>query len=395
MVAADVKAEQLVEATRALLPLVRQYGPQAERERRMPRLVIQALAEAGICGMLAPRAVGGLEVDPVTQLEVLYELSQADCSAGWVTQVFSSCSHLAGFLPPDVGQEIFGRHPKAVLSGTLGAAVGRALAVDGGYRVSGRWPFASGCESADWLAATTAVHDRDGPRLDPSGAPLQRVVIFPAAEATIHDTWHAGGLRGTGSHDIEVTDLFVPASWTCWWTDRPYFAGPLYLARWWLLGHGAQRLGMARAAIDALAELAQVKVPTRSQSLLRDRPLARLQFTQAEALLESARLYLWDTVDRLWGHARGGTRLSLRQQATARLANTHAAEAAVKVVDLMYSAAGGSALYESSPLEQLFRDVHAGAQHASVALPTYEQLGQVLLHPDPESLPQPPGPPLL
>jgi indole-3-acetate monooxygenase len=376
MVATDVTAEHLVEATRALLPLVRQFGPRAERERRLRRAVARALAEAGICRMLAPRAVGGLEIDPVTQLEVLYELSRADGSTGWVAQVYSSVSHLAGFLPPDVGREIYGRNPNAIVSGTLAAPHGRAVAVEGGYCVTGRWPYASGCQGADWLAATAAVHDHKGPGLDRTGAPAQRIVIFPASVATIHDTWHAGGLRGTGSHDVEVADVFVPAGWTFWWTDRPYFEAPLYVARWWLLGHGAQRLGMARAALDALAELAQ------------------LQFAQAEALFESARLFLWDTAERLWQRARGGKQLTPRQQATARLANTYAAQVAVQVVDLMYGAAGGSAVYQGSPLEQLFRDIHVAAQHAAVAQPTYEQLGHILLHPEPESLPRPPGPPL-
>src|SRR5204862_461598 len=167
----------------------RQYAAQAERERRVPRPVAEAMAEVGICRMLAPRAVGGLEVDPITQLDALYELSRADSSAGWVAQVYSSVSHVAGFLPPEVGQEIFGRNPKAIASGTLAAPYGRAVASDGGFRVSGRWPYGSGSTNADWLAVTVAVHDRDGPRLDPSGAPLQRIAIFPASAATIHDTW--------------------------------------------------------------------------------------------------------------------------------------------------------------------------------------------------------------
>ena len=395
MLTVDASAQQLLEATRALLPLVRESGPRAERERCVPWAVARGMAEAGICRMLAPRAVGGLEIDPVTQLDVIYELTRADSSTGWISQVYSSLSHLCGLLPPEVGQEMFGRNPNAIASGTLAAPYGRAVVVDGGYRVTGRWPYGSGCKHADWLGATAAVYDRDGPRLDRSGVPEQRIVIFPASEVTIHDTWHVTGLRGTGSHDVEVADVFVPASWTCWWTDRPSCPGPLYVARWWLLGHGAQRLGMARAAIDALVELAQVKVPTRSQVLLRDRPLAQMQIARAEALLESGRLYLWNTVAQLWEQARAGQRLTLRQQTMARLANTYASDVAIQVVDYVFSAAGGSAIYEGNPIEQLFRDVHVAGQHASVAEQTYQQFGQVLLHPAPESLPQPPGPPML
>jgi alkylation response protein AidB-like acyl-CoA dehydrogenase len=242
---------------------------------------------------------------------------------------------------------------------------------------------------------TAAVHGKDGPCLDPSGEPLQRIVVVPAAEVTIHDTWHVTGLRGTASHDVELDDVFVPAAWTCWYSERLYSPSPLYCARWWLLGHGAQRLGMARAAIDALIDLAQVKVPTRAQALLRERPLVQMQVAQAEALLESARRYLWDTTARLWAQALEHDRLTLREQAEGRLANTHAGLAAVQIADLMYSAAGGSAIHEGFPLEQIFRDVHAAAQHATVSPQTYEQIGQILLHPDPESLPPPAGPPLL
>ena len=391
----DANARQLLEATRALLPLARECARRAERERCVPRAVVQAMAEAGICRMFAPRAVGGLEVDPVTQLDVIYELTRAESSAGWLSQVYSSISHLTGLLGPEVGREIFGRNPNAVASGTLAAPHGRALVVDGGYRVSGRWPYGSGSQHADWLAAVAAVHDRDGPRLDRAGLPEQRIVIFPASAVIIHDTWHVTGLRGTGSHDVEVVDAFVPANWTCWWTDRPACATPLYFTRWWLLGHGAQRLGMARAAIDALVELARVKVPTRSQVLLRDRPLAQMQAARAEALLESARLFLWDTTARLWEQAQASGRLTVRQQAMARLANSYASDAAIQVVDLMFGAAGGSAIYEGNPIEQLFRDIHVAGQHASVAEQTYQQLGQILLHPEPELLPWPPGPPLL
>jgi alkylation response protein AidB-like acyl-CoA dehydrogenase len=395
MLAVEANAQQLLAATEAMLPLVREHAAWNDRERRIAPAVVQALAESGVCRMLAPRGVGGLEVDPVTQLEVIYQLSRADGSVGWVAQVHGACSYLTGLLPPETGQAIFGRDPRAVVSGTLAAPYGRAVVADGGYRVSGRWPYGSGCLNAGFLGMTAALHDASGPLLDERGEPRQRIVVVPAEEVTIHDTWRVTGLRGTASHDVELDDVFVPAAWTCWYAERQHWASPLYCARWWLLGHGAQRLGMARAAIDALVDLAQVKVPTRASALLRDRPLAQMQVAQAEALLESARRYLWDTTARLWERALAHNCLTLREQAEGRLANTHAALAAVQAVDLMYSAAGGSAIQEGFPLEQIFRDSHAAAQHAVIAPQTYEQIGQVLLHPDPESLPRPAGPPLL
>ncbi len=385
----------LLDATRAILPLVREAGDEADRERRLPARVVRAMAEAGIARMLAPRTVGGLEIDPVTQLDVIEQLAHADSSAGWNAQVYSSCAHVTGFLAPEVGREIFEHKPTAIISGTLAAPDGRATLVDGGYRVSGRWPYGSGCQDADWLGFTTGVYAGAEPRLDADGLPEQRIVIVPASSAIIHDTWHVSGLRGTGSHDVELQDVFVPAERAFWWTDSPPHPGPLYKHRWWLLAHGAQRLGVARAAIDALYDLAQVKTPTRSTVLIRDRPITQLQFAQAQALWRSARAFLWDTAARLWDRACAGDRLSPKDLALARLANSNASVVAAQVADLMFGAAGGTAIHTSSPLERLFRDAHAAAQHATASLPTFEQWGRVLLHADPESLPRQPGPPLL
>jgi indole-3-acetate monooxygenase len=225
--------------------------------------------------------------------------------------------------------------------------------------------------------------------------PEQRIVVVPAAAATIHDTWHVGGLRGTGSHDVELRDVFVPDSWAFWWTDTPSHRGPLYHHRWWLLAHGAQRLGVARAAIDSIYELAQVKTPTRSTIILRDRPITQMQYAQAQALYQSARAFLWETTARLWAQASAGQPLSQKDMALARLANTNASVVAAQVADLMYSAAGGTAIQTSHPIERLFRDAHAAAQHATASVPTYEQWGRVLIHDDPDSIPRAPGPPLL
>ncbi|MGE3267474.1 MAG: acyl-CoA dehydrogenase family protein [Chloroflexota bacterium] len=391
----ETAAESLLAATRAMLQLAREGGDQGERERNLPPHVARAMAEAGVCRMLAPRAVGGLEIDPITQLNVIEELAYAEGSAGWVAQVYSSNSHVAGFLAPEVGYEMFGRNPNAIMSGTLAAPYGRAVVTDGGYTVTGRWPYGSGCQNADWLGFTVGVYEGDSPRLDADGLPEQRIVVVPAASAIIHDTWHVGGLRGTGSHDVELPGVFVPANWTMWWTDTPHHSGPLYKHRWWLLAHGAQRLGVAKAAMDALYELAQVKAPTRSTIILRDRPITQMQYGQAMAMYQAARAFLWGTTERLWEQASSGKVLSAKDMALARLANTNASVVSAQVADLMFSAAGGTAIQTSFPIERLFRDAHAAAQHATASVPTYEQWGRVLIHEDPDTIPRTPGPPLL
>jgi alkylation response protein AidB-like acyl-CoA dehydrogenase len=391
----ETAAQSLLDATQAILPLVRAGGDQGERERRLPAHVARAMAEAGVCRMLVPRAVGGLEVDPITQLDVIEALAHAEASAGWVAQVYSSCSHITGFMAPEVGWEMFGRNPNAIISGTLAAPYGNAVVVDGGFRVSGRWPYGSGCQNSDWLAFTTGVCEGDRPRLDADGLPEQRIIVVPASSATILDTWYVSGLRGTGSHDIELRDVFVPTAWSMWWTDQQPHPGALYHHRWWLLAHGAQRLGVARAAIDALYELAQVKTPTRQTALIRDRAITQMQYAQAEALCGSAHAYLWETATRLWEKTSGGTPATMKDLAQARLANTNASVVAAQVCDLVFSASGGTAIHESSPIERLVRDAHAAAAHATASIPTYEQWGKVLIHEDPESIPRVPGPPLL
>src|SRR3954451_9731177 len=237
----ETAAQSLLDATQAILPLVRASGDQGERERRLPPQVARAMAEAGVCRMLVPRAVGGLEVDPITQLDVIEALAHADASAGWVAQVYSSCSHITGFLAPEVGREIFGRNPNAIMSGTLAAPYGRATVVDGGFRVTGRWPYGSGCNNSDWLAFTVGVYIGDEPRLDQWGLAEQKIIVVPASSANILDTWRVSGLRGTGSHDIELHDVYVPEAWSMWWTDIAPHPGALYHHRWWLMAHGAQR----------------------------------------------------------------------------------------------------------------------------------------------------------
>jgi alkylation response protein AidB-like acyl-CoA dehydrogenase len=391
----ETAAQSLLDATRAILPLVKAGGDQGERERRVPRHVADAMAEIGICRILAPRAVGGLQLDPITYLDIIEALSHAEGSAGWCAQVYTASSHLSGFLAPEVGWEIFGRNPKAIMSATLAAPYGRATVVDGGFRVSGRWPYGSGCDNADFLGFTTGVYVGNQPRLDEHGLPEQRIVVMPASSATIHGDWHVMGLRGTGSHDVSANDVFVPDAWTFWWTETPHHPGPVYKHRWWLLAHGAQRLGVARGLIDDVYELAQVKTPTRQTNLIRDRAITQMQFAQAEAIYSSARAFLWDETRKLWEKASAGEVATMKDLAHARLASTNASVGAAEIANLMFSAAGGTAIATSSSIERRWRDAHAAAAHATASIPTYEQWGKVLIHPDPESLPRQPGPPLL
>jgi indole-3-acetate monooxygenase len=355
---------------RALEPLVRAAAAEAEVARRYPSVVIEALAETGLFRALVPCAAGGLEADPLLVHDLVEEVSRWDGSAGWTAMIGSGASFLSGFLPTEFAREIFA-HPNAFLGGNLGAVSARATAVPGGYRVTGQWPFVSGCEHATWLGGATALEDG-----------TTRILVFPRASYEIVDTWTVTGLRATGSHDVAVHDVFVPRERTFWWTDGPVDPSPLYRVRFMLVTHAAHALGIARAAIDALCALAEVKTPTRSPGLLKERSIVQMQVAQAEALVQSARDFMLRTTGEAWADVCAGRPVGGRQRVLLRLAMTNAVQASAQAVDLMWAAAGGSPVYASSPLERCFRDIHVATQHAAVSTLSWETMGRGLFDPE-------------
>lgn len=380
--AAGPAPHPLVAAARALRPRIRAAADRIERDGRLPDDLVRAISEAGIFRMLVPRALGGGEVDPVVQLEVLEALAEADGSVGWVAAIASGTAWTLAFLPPDTAAEIVA-DPHALVVGTLAVPTGgRAVAADGGYRLSGRWPYGSGIQHAAWLISRAVVYEGEAPRLDPNGLPETRVLVFPRASASIVPTWDVVGLQGTGSHDYAVTDAFVPAARSFGLTGEPaYHTGPLYSGRYFLLAHGAHALGIARAAVDALVELLAEKRQTGAgmESLVRQRSLVQAAVAQAEALVRGGRAYLWEATREAWAEACATGTLSPRQRALARLANSAAFESALRAVDLAYTAGGASSVYRTSLLQRCFRDIHTASQHSIVAPGSFEQIGNALL----------------
>jgi indole-3-acetate monooxygenase len=363
----------------ALEPLIRASADEAEAERRFPRPVITAMAEARIFRQLVPRRVGGDEIDPITMLNVVETISRVDGSAGWVAMIGSGAGFLTGYLETDVSREIFA-DPYACLCGNIGAAAARAVAVPGGYRVSGQWPFMSGCEHSTWMSGNTRLYDGDTQRFNADGTPATRIMVFPRHEGRIVDTWSATGLRATGSHDVAVADIFVPEERSLWWADGPKHPGPLYPVRWLIITHAAHALGIARAAIDGLLDLAERKTPTRSGSVLREIPLMQANLAQAEALVQAGRAFMWQTAAEVWDLLCSDRPVTVRHRAMLRLAMTHAVQSAAQAVDLVWAAAGSSPVYTSSPLERCFRDVHVATQHAAVGLYSLETIGSALIN---------------
>jgi alkylation response protein AidB-like acyl-CoA dehydrogenase len=375
--------EELLRAhARELAARIAAAAPAIEEQRRVPEPLVSEIARAGFFRMLVPRDVGGLEVEPGAMIDVLAEIARGDGSAGWAVMIGATSGVIGAYLPEPAAREIFATNPDVVVGGAFHPR-GRATVVDGGYRVRGRWPFASGCQHCGWLLGGCIVFEGDKPKLREGGAPEARMMILPANEVTILDTWHVSGLRGTGSHDIVIEDAFVPAERSVWFSIDPVrrggalYAFPVYglLA----LGIAAVALGIARGAIDDLLELAGAKVPTGSRRPLAERAATQTTVAQASALLASARAHVHATVDEIWQTATCGDSPTLDQRARLRLAATHAVRDAARIVDLAYECGGATSIYADSALQRRFRDVHVATQHVLVAPATYELAGRVLL----------------
>ncbi|HTF35119.1 MAG TPA: acyl-CoA dehydrogenase family protein [Myxococcota bacterium] len=382
MSSAAATASDPIDAARALVPRLRALSPRIERERRLPLDVVAELAATGLFALCIPRSLQGEEASPITLIRVIEELAVGDAAAAWCVMIGATSGLVAGWLDKTAAHEIFARAPEAVAGGVF-APAGRAVAVSGGYRVTGRWAFASGCQHCAWLMGGCAVEDNGVSRSRERGIPDSRMMIFPAAEAHVHDTWRVVGLCGTGSHDIEVHDLFVPEERSVsLLSDRPRETGPLYhfpVFGLLAIGVSAVALGLARAAIDEFALLAASKRPTGSARILAERPAVQVDVARAEVGISAARSYLLEIVEAAYECARQRAEVPLALRARIRLAATHATLNAAKAVDQMYQAAGSTAIYDMSPLQRYFRDVHVVTQHMAVAPATLELAGRILL----------------
>lgn len=380
----------LIEAARQTVPVIREHSEEAERERRLSRPVLDALFETGLLRMATPQSLGGLEVDPVTCARVIEIISGADSAAGWTLVNPLNYAFLCARLPDAGAEEIFASDPNVLIAGPFHPPL-QAIAVDGGYRITGRNPFGSNCYDATWMAVTATVMDNDQPRMDENGNPEVILVIVPADQCKIIDTWYVLGMRGTGSHDIELTDVFVPTTRTFPMVPEfepgSHYRGPLY--RISLMGDLTATLplvllAMARNAIDEVSMLAQGKTPFGSSTTLRQRGTAQVRLAQAEAALRSARALLYNSLDEVWERALAGEQVSLEQRADLLLATANAASSSAKVVELMYNMAGTSGIYTRNPLERYFRDVQVLKQHGFASENRFETVGQVYFDLPPE-----------
>ena len=374
-------AKSHVEAARDLAPRAAQLAAQAERDRRLPAELSADLAAAGLYRLCVPEAIGGAEAQPLELLEAVEALAEGDAATGWCVAVCATAGMLAAYLDRDAALEVFG-DPASVAGGVF-APSGSAMPRGEELTVSGRWRFASNIENCDWLMGGCVVIDDGAPRMLADGRPEIELALFRSEAVEIIDTWSVSGLRATGSHDMAVEELAVPASRTASLiSDRPRADGPLYaFPPFGLLATSiaAVTLGIARGALADLADLAGAKTPTLSARKLAERPAAQAGAARAEAAVRAARSLLHGATEEAWEAARAGGAIPLDLRVGLRLAATHAVEAAVAAVDEAQRLAGGSAIYETSPLERRFRDIHAATQHMLVGPATWELTGRSLL----------------
>ena len=378
-----------IDAARALAPQIQGFAEEIERSRRLPLPLVEAVAQAGLFRLWVPRALGGEEADPMTLVRVVEEVSRADGSVGWCVAIGGGSGVFGGYLPSDSAREIYGSDPNVRMAGAF-RPFGEAVVVDGGYRVTGRWPLGSGCQHSPWIVGSCRILDGAEPRLSADGTPVTRILLFPVADCEIVDTWHSIGLRGTGSHDIAVADIFVPANRSFSFREPPVEPGPLYaMPSIALFGAilAAVPLGIARHAIDILLGLAGTKIATRSRQSLREDVTMQAGLGRAEALLRSGRAFLYETLDEAWQVVCSGQTLSVAQRAMLWLASTHAAIAAKEATELMFSAGGASSPYTNAGLERCMRDILAAGQHLTVSPPNYQMAGQALLGSDMRATP--------
>jgi len=375
----------LLDVARTLVPQIQSYAEEIEAERELPRPLFEALADAGMFHMALPRSLGCPEIDLPTYIQVIEELGKADASTAWVINQGGIFATYASRMPHALARAIWIDTPRSVVANTP-APTAQAVAVPGGYRVTGRQGFSTGCRHASWVAAHAQVIENGHPRRLENGQPETRYLFVPVAEAERLDTWHVRGMRGTGTHHFAVQDVYVPE-------ERSVLAatallietGPLYrIPRGLVFGSGdaATALGVARAALTTFYELAGAKSPRSMRGLLRDQPMVQADVGQAEAHLRAGRAFLTEAVHDLWS-AVTATDTSdmdhLDQRAALRIAATHAIRLAVQVVDTVYNAAGATSIYEGHFLQRAFQDIHVISQHIQARRTHYEIVGRYWL----------------
>lgn len=369
---------------RELAPEIAARAAEIEAAHCIPPDLIDRLKSIGIFRLFVPRSHGGLELALPEGLEVIGALARLDGSIGWIAMVAGGGSLFSTWGTREIYERVYRNGPDVPLCGSAQPG-GTAEPTSGGFRVSGRWPFASGCKHSEWIAGFCIMTDDKGkPVAGPHGQPVIRGFALPAQNWEIEDTWHAAGLKGTGSHHIVLRDALVPeANFFDAEGGVPCVPGPLYPAVRQVLPifHGALSVGIAEGAVDELVALAHAgRQQFRATTPMRDSEIFQFELGRISADVNAAQAVCEAHTANLWRHALAGTLNDEALVVEGTRASTWISTTCVRIVDACFALAGSSAVYETSPLQRRLRDMHVAAQHAAVQQRQYvAAVGKLLL----------------
>jgi alkylation response protein AidB-like acyl-CoA dehydrogenase len=389
----DVDAQPPVRAAASLHSVIRGYRDEIEREPRLPKALVEQFHAAGFYSLIVPHALGGLQADPLTYLRVVELLAEAAGSVGW-NLANNSIAQLVTLGLPDEGvHEIYAHGADTVVAGTAVMGGGQAVPVDGGYRVSGRWPFGTGCQESSWMLGSFQILDGGQPRRSPDGNSVYWRGVFERSEVQIVEgTWDVAGLRATGSFDWTVDNVFLPERRTMvhagvpldnQWKRWPGVSYALPAQAWVGPHHSAVITGIARAGIEALIELASEKTPRGRTGRLCEDPQVQDAVGRADTILNAGRAYRSATITDAWNTVAAGEDTTLEQRARCRLAAAYAADSAREAMDLVYRHGGSTSYRRESRLAECWRDLHVVGQAVTLMPEWYPMGGRALLHMDP------------
>jgi alkylation response protein AidB-like acyl-CoA dehydrogenase len=372
------KVERIWQRALALRPIIEAHRSEGDGLHRLADAIARAFADANVYRLLLPAEFGGEDIDPLTYYDLIEEIAAYDGSVGWNFSIGSSTPIILGDLPPGRLHAIFDSPNSCVAASA--SPPGRAVEVEGGYQVTGRFAWASGIHQARWVVANCFVFDGETMRKSTAGAPVMLGFVMPREDCTVLDTWHVLGMRGTGSTEFEVDGAFVPKDMAIrFFNAEPRYPYPIFHlpSTYFGYNHVGVMNGIARSALEGLKTLARTKTSAMAATSLRDEPQAQYAVAKAEAMIEANRLTVKEAFRALWAKVAAGESVPLELRARLRRAVAHAAENAVEAVQLCYCAAGGVAIYISAPFERALRDVNTAATHMAVRRLMMEEAGRV------------------
>jgi indole-3-acetate monooxygenase len=376
---------------KALAPALKASAAEIDKRRELPAAIVDKFVDGGFFRLLLPRSLGGAELLPADYVPIIEAIAEIDASAAWCLNQNAGCSMTAAYFAPEVAKDIFGG-PRGILA--WGPGPGEARVVAGGYNVTAQWAFASGSHHASWLGCHVPVVEANGqPRLEPDGTPTVRTIVFPKAETKFTDIWHTIGLRGTGSDQYTVKDLFVPEAYSLQSIarnspDKRREPGLLYCfssLSLYAAGFAGVAMGCARSTLNSFIELARDKIPRGARVTMRNNNVVQRDAALAEARLSSAYGYLIRSLEDITEAVRVRGHITLDERMTIRLAATFCIHTALEVTDILYQAAGATAIFDENPFERPWRDVHSVSQQLQGRQVHFETVGAHMMGLEPDT----------